>query len=156
MRPSNLLIIVSMTLLSACAAASQEATADTTAPGKVIADATPTNADVKDTAASTTLKPQAGSYSPECYKAITDIVMSSSFKSETAKKENIKVRIDREEGTKLFLQLFASEKDHESTLAWLRLDKANEKLEDITVDPASPVLLKYDHSLISALRQNCP
>lgn len=155
MRPSNLLIIVSMTLLSACAAASQEATADTTGTNQVIAESTPTNADVKDSA-STTLKPQAGSYSPECYKAITDIVMSSSFKTEAAKKENIKVRIDREEGSKLFLQLFASEKDHESTLAWLRLDKANEKLEDITVDPASPVLLKYDNSLISTLRQNCP
>ncbi|RFM34483.1 hypothetical protein [Chitinophaga silvisoli] len=156
MRPSNLLIIVSMALLSACATASQEATADTTAaPKQIVAEPTPTNADVKDST-STVLKPQAGSYSPECYKVITDIVMSSSFKTEAAKKENIKVRIDREEGSKLFLQLFASEKDHESTLAWLRLDKANEKLEDITVDPASPVLLKYNNALISELRQNCP
>lgn len=155
MRPSNLLIILSMALLSACAAASQEASADTTAVNKVVAESTPTNADIKDST-STTLKPKSGSYSPECYKAITDIVMSSSFKTEAAKKENIKVRIDREEGSKIFLQLFASEKDHESTLAWLRLDKANEKLEDITVDPANPVALRYDTNLISALRQSCP
>lgn len=155
MRPSNLLIILSMALLSACAAASQEASADTSAVNKVVAESTPTNADVKDSA-SIVLKPKAGAYSPECYKAVTDIVISSSFKTDATKKENIKVRIDREEGSKLFLQLFASEKDHESTLAWLRLDKANEKLEDITVDPTSPVALTYDKSLISALRQNCP
>ncbi|WP_343675000.1 hypothetical protein [Chitinophaga sp.] len=155
MRPSNLLIILSMALLSACAAASQEASADSAAVNKVVAESTPTNADIKDSA-STVLKPKSGSYSPECYKAITDIIMSSSFKTETTKKESIKVRIDREEGSKLVLQLFASEKDHESTLAWLRLDKANEKLEDITLDPASPVALRYDTTLISALRQNCP
>jgi len=155
MRPSNLFIIVSMALLSACATSSQEQSADTSALNQVVADSTPTNADVKD-ASSTVLKPKSGSYSPECYKAITDIVMSSSFKTEAAKKENIKVRIDREEGSKLFLQLFASEKDHESTLAWLRLDKANEKLEDITVDPAKPVSLTYDTKLISDLRQHCP
>ncbi|WP_440134429.1 hypothetical protein [Chitinophaga sancti] len=154
MRPSNLLIIVTMALLSSCATASQEASADTSAPSQVLADSTTTNADVKDSA--TILKPKSGSYSPECYKAITDIIMSSSFKTDLAKKENIKVRIDRIEGSKLFLQLFASEKDHESTLAWLRLDKANEKLEDITVDPTKPIVLTYDTKLISELRQTCP
>jgi hypothetical protein len=105
---------------------------------------------------SDTLRPQVGHYSPACYKAITDIVLSSSFKSDGIKKENIKVRIDREEKTKLFIQLFSSEKDHESTVGWLRLDKANEKLEDITIDPDKPVILSYNKTLISALRQHCP
>lgn len=154
-RHSHLLCALSLALLTSCAAASQEASADTAAVNKVIAESTPTNADVKDTA-HTVLKPQSGPYSPECYKAITDIVRSSSFKTDAAKKENIKVRIDRIENSKLYLQLFASENDHESTLAWLRLDKANEKLEDITVDPTKPTLLTYDKTFINELRQTCP
>ena len=154
MRPSNLLFVLSFALLTGCAASSQEAQADTSR-GSVTPETTPTTADVKDTTR-TVLKPQSGPYSPECYKAVTDIVISSSFKSDATKKENIKVRIDRQENSKLFLQLFASEKDHESTLAWLRLDKANEKLEDITIDPDKPVQLRYDTTLISVLRQKCP
>lgn len=160
MQPSHLLYsLATALLLSSCVSSSQEASADTTS----IVSGTRGEA-VKqigaDTAAlvpaSTTLKPQSGPYSPECYKAINDIVLSSSFKSEGTKKENIKVRIDREEKSKLFIQLFANEKDHESTLGWLRLDKANEKLEDITIDPDKPVVLEYDKTLISALRQHCP
>jgi hypothetical protein len=154
MRYSYLLYTILIALLSSCATSSQEATADTTS-STITPDTVVTNADIKDTT-TTVLKPKSGTYSPECYKAITDIVLSSSFKTEAARKENIKVRIDREENTKLILQLYANEKDHESTLAWLRLDKANEKLEDITIDPEKPVLLTYDTNLINALRQHCP
>ena len=154
MRHSYLFYTIIIALLSGCATSSQESTADTTS-STITPDTVVTNADVKDTTA-TVLKPASGPYSPECYKAITEIVLSSSFKTEAARKESIKVRIDREENTKLILQLYANEKDHESTLAWLRLDKANEKLEDITIDPEKPVLLTYDTNLISALRQHCP
>lgn len=154
-RHSNLLYAIALVLLSSCAASSQEAKADTAAVNQVVAESTPTNADIKDSTRSI-LKPKSGPYSPECYKVLTDIVRSSSFKTDAAKKENIKVRIDRVENTKFILQLFASEKDHESTLAWLRLDKASEKLEDITVDPTQPTALTYDNSLINQLRQVCP
>ncbi|SFD14872.1 hypothetical protein SAMN05518672_101740 [Chitinophaga sp. CF118] len=160
MQRSLILYILATTLLTSCvSSASQESSADSSsvitgarneAVKQIGADTTSLVSD------STTLRPQAGPYSPECYKAITDIVLSSSFKSDDAKKENIKVRIDRQINSKLIIQLFASEKDHESTLGWLRLDKANEKLEDITIDPDKPVLLDYDKTLISALRQHCP
>lgn len=150
MQPSHLLYMLSVVLLSSCVSASQETRADTSAIKDIGAD----TASMIPT--SDTLRPQAGYYPPECYKAITDIVLSSSFESDGTKKENIKVRIDREEKSKLFIQLFSSEKDHESTIGWLRLDKANEKLEDITIDPDKPNLLTYDKTLISALRQHCP
>lgn len=159
MQPSHLLYILATVLLASCVSSSQEASADSSgvisgAPGEAVKRIGADTASLVPTSA--TLKPQSGPYSPECYKAITDIVLSSSFKSDGTKKENIKVRIDREEKSKMFIQLFASEKDHESTLGWLRLDKANEKLEDITIDPDKPVVLSYDTTLISALRQHCP
>lgn len=153
MQPSHLLYTLAFLLLTSCVSSSQEASADSSGIeaikqiGADTASLVPT---------STTLKPQSGPYSPECYKAITDIVLSSSFKSDGTKKQDIKVRIDRQENSKMFIQLFANEKDHESTLGWLRLDKANEKLEDITIDPDKPVVLSYDTTLISALRQHCP
>jgi hypothetical protein len=153
MQPSHLLYTLATLLLTSCVSSSQEASADSSSIeaikqiGADTASLVPT---------STTLKPQSGPYSPECYKAITDIVLSSSFKSDGTKKQDIKVRIDRQENSKMFIQLFANEKDHESTLGWLRLDKANEKLEDITIDPDKPVVLSYDTTLISALRQHCP
>jgi hypothetical protein len=150
MQPTHLLYILSLALFTSCASTSQEATADAATVKELGGDTTSL------IPSSDTLKPKAGSYTPECYKAITDIVLSSNFKAEGTKKENIKVRIDREEKSKMFIQLFSSENDHESTLGWLRLDKANEKLEDITVDPDKPVVLEYDKSLISQLRQHCP
>ena len=154
MRPSYLLYILAAALFTSCASASQEATATDTAVA--LFDKHPAADTATTVASSSTLKPQSGPYTPECYKAITDIVLSSSFKTDAAKKENIKVRIDRQENSKLFIQLFANENDHESTLAWLRLDKASEKLEDITVDPDKPTLLTYDKGLINELRQHCP
>lgn len=147
MQPSHLLYILSVVLLSSCVSASQETRADIKEIGADTASMIPT---------SDTLRPQVGHYPPECYKAIADIVLSSNFESDGTKKENIKVRIDRQEKSKLFIQLFSNEKDHESTIGWLRLDKANEKLEDITIDPDKPTLLTYDKTLISALRQHCP
>ncbi|MBW8687964.1 hypothetical protein [Chitinophaga rhizophila] len=161
MQFNHLLYICGIALLSSCATTTQETErqADTSTVAATTSDipAGQTSADTpRNAPPSEVLKPKSGPYSPECYNTITDIIQSSDFKSELAKKENIKVRIDRQENTKLFLQLFASEKDHESTIAWLRLDKANEKLEDITVDLDKPVELNYDKSLISALRQNCP
>jgi hypothetical protein len=161
MQINHLLYICGITLLSACATTTQETEtqADTSTVSAVTAEA-PAKQQTVDTThnapASEILKSQSGPYPPECYKTITDIIQSSDFKSDLAKKENIKVRIDRQENSKLILQLFASEKDHESTIAWLRLDKANEKLEDITVDPDKPGQLNYDRALISALRQSCP
>lgn len=153
MQPSHLVYtLATMLLLNSCVSSSQEAAADTS--GQAVKEIGADTASLVPT--STTLKPQSGPYSPECYKAITDIVLSSSFKSDGTKKENIKVRIDRQEKSKMFIQLFANEKDHESTLGWLRLDKANEKLEDITIDPDKPVALEYDTTLISTLRQHCP
>jgi len=157
MQPSHLLY--SLLLLSSCVSSSQEASADSSgvisgARGQAVKEIGADTASLVPT--STTLKPQSGPYSPECYKAITDIVLSSSFKSEGTKKQDIKVRIDRQEKSRMFIQLFANEKDHESTLGWLRLDKASEKLEDITIDPDKPVVLDYDKTLISALRQHCP
>jgi hypothetical protein len=145
-------------LLTSCVSSSQEASADSTGVyGPKTEAVKAIGADTTSLVpASTDLKPKSGPYSPECYKAITDIVISSSFKSEGTRKEDIKVRIDRQEKSKMFIQLFANEKDHESTLGWLRLDKANEKLEDITIDPDKPVVLDYDKTLISALRQHCP
>lgn len=161
MQSNHLLYIFAISLLSSCVAASQET--ETKADSNsvtAVTDEAPAKQQTVDTARNTpdgeVLKPQAGPYPPECYKTITDIIQSSDFKSDLAEKANIKVRIDRQDNSKLFLQLFASEKDHESTIAWLRLDKANEKLEDITVDPDKPVQLNYDRSLISALRQSCP
>lgn len=161
MRFTHLLYISAIVLLSGCVAASQETeTKADSANIEAVKDEPPAKQQTVDTARnappSEILKPQAGPYPPECYKAITDIIQSSDFKSELAKKENIKVRIDRQDNSKLFLQLFVSNKDHESTIAWLQLDKANEKLEDITVDPDKPVQLNYDRALISALRQSCP
>jgi PBP1b-binding outer membrane lipoprotein LpoB len=161
MQTNHLLYIFAIALLSGCATATQETeTQADTANIIAVTDEPPAKQETVDTARnappSEVLKPQSGPYPPECYKTITDIIQSSDFKSDLAKKENIKVRIDREDNSRLFLQLFASEKDHESTIAWLRLDKANEKLEDITVDPDKPVQLSYDKSLISALRQSCP
>jgi len=150
MQPSHLLYVLSVVLLSSCVSTSQETKADTSTIKDIGAD----TASMVPT--SGTLRPQAGHYSPECYKAISDIVLSSSFESDGTKKENIKVRIDREEKSKLFIQLFSSEKDHESTIGWLRLDKTNEKLEDITIDPDKPTLLTYNKTLINALRQHCP
>lgn len=158
MQPTHLLYILGIALLSSCVSSSQEATADAATVKELGGDtASLVKADTPSSETTTeVLKPKSGHYSPECYKAISDIVLSSGFKSEGTKKEDIKVRIDREEKSKLFIQLFASEKDHESTLGWLRLDKANEKLEDITVDPDKPIVLNYDKSLISVLRQHCP
>lgn len=161
MQINHLLYICSIALLSSCATTTQETEtqADTSTVNAVTQEA-PAKQQTVDTTRkappSEVLKPQAGAYPPECFKTITDIIQSSDFKSDLAKKENIKVRIDRQENSKLILQLFASEKDHESTIAWLRLDKANEKLEDITVDPDKPVKLNYDRALISELRQKCP
>jgi len=161
MQFNHLLYIATISLLSSCAAASQETETKADSNGvTAVTDEAPAKQQTVETSPkkppTEILKPQAGPYPPECYKTITDIIQSSDFKSELAKKENIKVRIDRQEKSKLFLQLFASEKDHEATIGWLRLDKANEKLEDITVDPDKPVMLNYDRSLISALRQSCP
>lgn len=161
MQTNHILYICGIALLSSCVTATQEteAKADTSTVAAVTTDsvAKPQSVDTSRKAPpSEVLKPQSGSYSPECYKAITDIIQSSDFKSDLTKKENIRVRVDRQENSKLFLQLFGNEKDHESTIAWLRLDKANEKLEDITVDPDKPVELHYDRALISALRQSCP
>jgi hypothetical protein len=159
MQASHLLYTLATVLLTSCVSSSQEASADSSsvvsgARGEAVKQIGADTVSLIPT--SSTLKPQSGPYSPECYKAITDIVLSSSFKSEGTRKEDIKVRIDRQEKSKMFIQLFASEKDHESTLGWLRLDKANEKLEDITIDPDKPVLLHYDTTFISALRQHCP
>lgn len=161
MQFNHLLYICAVSLLTGCVAASQDTeTKADSANVTAVTDEPPAKQQTVDTSRTKPpteiLKPQAGPYPPECYKTITDIIQSSDFKSDLAKKENIKVRIDRQDNSKLFLQLFASEKDHETTIAWLRLDKANEKLEDITVDPDKPVHLNYDRSLISALRQNCP
>jgi hypothetical protein len=158
MQPTRILYIALVALFSSCATASQETQADSTGISAVTdeAPAIQTTDTMGKATVTEELKPQAGPYPPECYKTITDIVTSSSFKTDLAKKENIKVRIDRQDNSKLFLQLFANENDHEATIAWLRLDKANEKLEDITVDPDKPVSLDYDKSLISALRQSCP
>lgn len=161
MQINHLLYICGIALLSSCATTTQETEtqADTSTVNAVAAEA-PAKQQIVDTTRkappSEVLKPQAGPYPPECYKTITDIIQSSDFKSDLAKKENIKVRIDRQENSRLILQLFASEKDHESTVAWLRLDKANEKLEDITVDPDKPAQLNYNRALISELRQKCP
>ncbi len=161
MQSTHLLYFSAFVLLSACVAASQETETKADSANIVaVTDEAPAKQQTVDTARdkppTQVLKPQAGSYPPECYQTITDIIQSSDFKSDLAKKENIKVRIDRQENSKLFLQLFTSGKDNESTVGWLRLDKANEKLEDITVDPDKPVQLNYDRSLISALRQSCP
>jgi hypothetical protein len=161
MQSTHLLYISAIVLFSGCIAASQETETKADSANIVaVTDEAPAKQQTVDTARNKPpaeiLKPQAGSYPPECYKTITDIIQSSDFKSDLAKKENIKVRIDRQDNSKLFLQLFTSAKDNESTIAWLRLDKANEKLEDITVDPDKPVQLNYDRSLISALRQSCP
>jgi guanyl-specific ribonuclease Sa len=158
----KIIYILAAVLISGCATSSQqEQQADSSAMPAATPATTPGKSDAPDTSSMTpsdTLHPKAGpnAYSPECYKIITDIVQSSSFKTDMAKKENIKVRIDRQENSKYFLQLYSSEKDHESTIAWLRLDKANEKLEDITVDPGKPERLHYDSTLVSALRQSCP
>lgn len=161
MQFNHLLYIFAIALLAGCVTSSQEA--ETKAESAVltpVTDEAPAIQQTVDTAGgqppAEVLKPQIGSYPPGCYQAITDIIQSSNFKSDLARKENIKVRIDRQENSKLFLQLFVSEKDHETTIGWLRLDKANERLEDITVDPDTPVLLQYERNLISALRQNCP
>jgi hypothetical protein len=151
MQPSHLLYMLSVVLFTSCVSASQEATADKESAVKEIGADTASMLSTSDT-----LRPQAGHYAPECYKTISDIVLSSNFKTDGVKKENIKVRIDREEKTKMFIQLFSSEKDHESTIGWLRLDKANEKLEDITIDRDKPVELTYNKTLINALRQHCP
>lgn len=165
MRISHLLYILAIAIvaLSGCVTTTQDTEAQAqgdTATVTAVTDEAPAQQKTVDTSHSAppseVLKPQSGYYPPECYKVITDIIQSSDFKSELAKKENIKVRIDRKDNSKLYLQLFANEQDHESTIAWLRLDKANEKLEDITVDPDKPVLLNYDRSLVSALRQGCP
>ncbi len=161
MQTNHILYICGIVLLSSCATATQEteqqADTSTVIAARTDTPAKPQSVDTSRSAPrSEVLKPQSGPYPPECYKAITDIIQSSDFKSELTKKENIRVRIDRQENSKLVLQLFGNEKDHESTIAWLRLDKANEKLEDITVDPDKPVELHYDRALISALRQSCP
>lgn len=159
MQPLYLFCLAVLALFCSCATGPQE-TQENNAGMSAITDEAPAvqqSTDTSQTAPpSEVLHPQAGQYAPACYKAITDIIQSSSFKSDLAKKENIRVRIDRQENSKLFLQLFANEKDHEATIAWLRLDKASEKLEDITVDPDKPVSLNYDKSLINALRQSCP
>jgi len=161
MRFNHLLYLLAIAAFSSCATTTQETEAQAdTATVTAVTDEAPAQQKTVDTSRtappSEVLKPQSGPYPPECYKTITDIIQSSDFKSDLAKKENIKVRIDRQDNSRLYLQLFASEKDHESTIAWLRLDKANEKLEDITVDPDKPVSLNYDRSLVSALRQSCP
>lgn len=161
MQFTHLLYTSAIVLLSGCVSTSQETETKADSTNIVaVTDEPPAKQQTVDTAPNKppveVLKPQAGSYPPECYKTITDIIQSSDFKSDLAKKENLKVRIDRQDNSRLFLQLFTSEKEHESTIAWLRLDKANEKLEDITVDPDKPVQLNYDRALISALRQSCP
>lgn len=161
MQLHHMLYIFAIVSLSSCAAAPEEATTDSAgvADTAIMTNSEQTVTDTSGTsgaATTDTLRPQVGHYSPECYSTITDIVQSSSFKTDQAKKENIKIRIDRQENSKLFIQLFASEKENESTIGWLRLDKATEELEDITIDPDKPVKLTYDTSLISALRQHCP
>jgi hypothetical protein len=104
----------------------------------------------------------------DCLHLVTYIVGSSSFNSEDANKDIDKskeiVYIDNITSGIILIKVVykgtpgkdtGPNNGSEFPIGWLQLDLNKSELRDITRDPDSPVLLRFDNTLIPMLKRIC-